>query len=183
MKPRRNGNGLDEIDRRILGLLQVDCKTPLAKIGEKVGLSAPSVVERVRKLEGEGFITGYHAALDARRLGVDITAFIGVSIGHPKGIQTFEQQLPKLLDVLECHHVTGAHTLMLKVKTQNTETLEELIDRVRSLEGVSRTETMVVLSTHMERTRIALPPEEAVAARPRRSGGRSRKATAGGDEG
>ena len=50
MKPRRNGNGLDEIDRRILGLLQVDCKTPLAKIGEKVGLSAPSVVERVRSL-------------------------------------------------------------------------------------------------------------------------------------
>ncbi len=72
---------------------------------------------------------------------------------------------------------------MLKVKTQNTETLEELIDRVRSLEGVSRTETMVVLSTHMERTRIALPPEQALAERPRRSGGRARKGNAGGDEG
>ena len=154
MKPRRNGNGLDEIDRRILGLLQVDCKTPLAKIGEKVGLSAPSVVERVRKLEGEGFITGYHAALDARRLGVDITAFIGVSIGHPKGIQTFEQQLPKMPDVLECHHVTGGYTLLLKVKTRDTASLEGLIRTLRSIEGVERTETSVVLSTKVERTDV-----------------------------
>ena len=85
-------------------------------------------------------------------------------------------------EVLECHHVTGAHTLMLKIKTQDTESLEDLIDRVRSLEGVSRTETMIVLSTHMERARIAMPPEEVAVERPRRSGGRSRKGGAGGDE-
>lgn len=154
MKPRRNGAGLDDIDRRILGLLQSDCKSPLAKIGEKVGLSAPSVVERVRKLEADGFITGYHANLDARKLGVDITAFIGVSIGHPKGIATFEQQLPKLPDVLECHHVTGGYTLLLKVKTRDTQTLEGLIQALRSIEGVERTETSVVLSTKIERTAI-----------------------------
>jgi len=168
MKPRRNGNGLDEIDRRILGLLQVDCKTPLAKIGEKVGLSAPSVVERVRKLEGEGFITGYHAALDARRLGVDITAFIGVSIGHPKGILTFEQQLPKLPDVLECHHVTGGYTLLLKVKTRDTAALEGLIRVLRSIEGVERTETSVVLSTKVERTGVGTALDAATVERAER---------------
>jgi Lrp/AsnC family transcriptional regulator, leucine-responsive regulatory protein len=154
MKPRRNGIGLDGIDRRILGVLQADCKTPLAKIGEKVGLSAPSVVERVRKLEAEGFITGYHAHLDARRLGVDITAFIGVSIGHPKGIAFFEQQLADLPDVLECHHVTGGYTLLLKVKTRNTQSLENLIRTLRSIEGVERTETSVVLSTKVERSAL-----------------------------
>ena len=100
MKPRRDELGLDEIDRRILALLQIDCKLPLAKIGEKVGLSAPSIVERVRKLEAEGFITGYHAHLDARRLGMDITAFIGVSVVHPKSISFFETQLAHLPDVL-----------------------------------------------------------------------------------
>jgi len=120
MKPRRDELGLDEIDRRILGLLQIDCKLPLAKIGEKVGLSAPSIVERVRKLESEGFITGYHAHLDARRLGMDITAFIGVSVVHPKSISFFETQLAHLPDVLECHHVTGGYTLLLKVKTRWT---------------------------------------------------------------
>jgi Lrp/AsnC family transcriptional regulator, leucine-responsive regulatory protein len=154
MKPRRNGAGLDEIDRRILGLLQADCKTPLAKIGEKVGLSAPSVVERVRKLEGDGFITGYHANLDARKLGVDITAFIGVSVGHPEGIATFEKQLEHLQDVLECHHVTGGYTLLLKVKTRNTQSLESLISKLRSIAGVERTETSVVLSTRVERSGV-----------------------------
>ena len=154
MKPRRNGAGLDEIDRRILGLLQADCKTPLAKIGEKVGLSAPSVVERVRKLEGDGFITGYHANLDARKLGVDITAFIGVAVSHPQGIAIFEQQLPHLPEVLECHHVTGGHTLLLKVKTRNTQSLENLIRTLRSISGVERTETSVVLSTKVERSGV-----------------------------
>jgi Lrp/AsnC family transcriptional regulator, leucine-responsive regulatory protein len=154
MKPRRDELGLDEIDRRILGLLQIDCKLPLAKIGEKVGLSAPSIVERVRKLEAEGFITGYHAHLDARRLGMDITAFIGVSVVHPKSISFFETQLAHLPDVLECHHVTGGYTLLLKVKTRDTQSLERLIQTLRSIEGVERTETSVVLSTKVEKTAL-----------------------------
>lgn len=163
MKPRRDELGLDEIDRRILGLLQADCKAPLAKIGEKVGLSAPSVVERVRKLETEGFITGYHAKLDARRLGMDITAFIGVTIGHPEGIATFEQHLDSLQDVLECHHVTGSYTLLLKAKTRDTESLEALIRTLRSIQWVERTETSVALSTKVERpgvgaTALQTPP-------------------------
>jgi Lrp/AsnC family leucine-responsive transcriptional regulator len=155
MKPRRNGSGLDEIDRRILALLETDCKTPLAKIGEKVGLSAPSVVERLRKLEDGGYILGYHAHLDSRRLGMDITAFIGVSIGHPRGIAIFEQQLEHLPEVLECHHVTGGYTLLLKAKTRNTSELEGLIRKLRSIDGVERTETMVALSTKVERTAVA----------------------------
>lgn len=132
----------------------MDCKLPLAKIGERVGLSAPSIVERVRKLESEGFITGYHAHLDARRLGMDITAFIGVSVVHPRSISFFETQLSQLPDVLECHHVTGGYTLLLKVKTHDTQSLERLIQALRSIEGVERTETSVVLSTKVERTAI-----------------------------
>ena len=155
MKPRRTGLGLDDIDRHILVLLEEDCKLPLAKVGEKVGLSAPSVVERVRKLEAEGFIAGYHAHLDARRLGLDITAFIGVSVGHPQGIAIFEQQLEHLPEVLECHHVTGGYTLLLKVKARNTQALEGLIRKLRSIEGVERTETSVALSTKVERTAVA----------------------------
>ncbi len=154
MRLPRDERGLDPIDRRILGLLQADCKQPLAKIGAAVGLSAPSVVERIRKLESEGFVTGYHAALDARRLGMDVTAFIGVSIAHPTSIAKLEQELPALDDVLECHHVTGGHTLLLKVKTRTTASLEALISRLRSIEGVERTETSVVLSTRVERTGV-----------------------------
>lgn len=154
MKIRRDAHGLDTIDRRILEVLQSDCKTSLAKIGEQVGLSAPSIIERVRKLESEGFIRGYHALLDPRRLGIDVAAFIGVSIRHPGAIVRFEERLLDLDDVLECHHVTGQHTLLLKVKTRNTESLEQLIRSLREIEGVERTETSVVLSTKVEKSAL-----------------------------
>ena len=168
----------DAVDREILELLQTNCKQPLAAIGEKVGLSAPAVVERIHKLEEAGVITAYVALLDARRVGKDVIAFIGVSTDHPRAIGSLEQQVVAIEDVLECHHVTGVHTLMLKVKTHSTETLEHLIDRVRMLDGVTRTETTVVLSTHAERSRLPLGRSEEFDARPaRRSGGnRNRRA-------
>jgi Lrp/AsnC family leucine-responsive transcriptional regulator len=149
---------LDEIDIRILALLQEHCKTPLAKIGERVGLSAPAVIERIKKLEESGVIVGYRASIDARKLGHDIGAFIGVLTTHPHGIRDVEEQIATRPEVLECHHVTGGYTLLLKVRTADTSTLEELISHLRSIEGVTRTETMVVLSTHTER-QLAVRPE------------------------
>jgi Lrp/AsnC family leucine-responsive transcriptional regulator len=146
--------GLDEIDRRILRVLQADCKCALARVGEQVGLSAPAVVERVKKLEQEGYIQGYHAQLNARRLGLDVTAFISVWTSHPRVIKDFERQLSEFGDVLECHHVTGDPTLLLKVKTRNTQSLERLISSLRSLSGVERTETNVVLSTLVEHSGV-----------------------------
>jgi Lrp/AsnC family transcriptional regulator, leucine-responsive regulatory protein len=160
---------LDEIDTRILALLQEHCKMPLAKIGQRVGLSAPAVIERIKKLEESGVITGYTALLDTRKLGCDITAFIGVLTSHPSGIRGVEQQIESRPEVLECHHVTGGYTLLLKVKTANTTTLEEIISHLRSIEGVSRTETMVVLSTSTER-QLLLRPDAPPLPRPRRRG-------------
>ena len=147
---------LDATDGAILELLQENCKQPLAAIGEKVGLSAPAVLERIHKLEEAGVIRSYAAILDARRVGKDVAAFIGVSTAEPDAIRAVEAAVKGLDEVLECHHVTGAYTLMLKVRTRSTESLEGLIGRLRSLSGVLRTETMVVLSTHTERTRIPL---------------------------
>jgi Lrp/AsnC family leucine-responsive transcriptional regulator len=147
---------LDAIDLQILAQLQQYCRISLAKLGEQVGLSAPSVLERVKKLEEGGVITGYHAHLAARLLGKDVTAFIGVSISHPTLVEKFARDVVLLDDVLECHHVTGQHSMLLKVKTDTTATLEKLITAIRSLEGVARTETMVVLSTRLESTSLSL---------------------------
>src|SRR5436853_3647743 len=160
---------LDEIDRRILTLMQENCRQPLAKIGEHVGLSAPSIMERIKKLEDGGIINAYRAVVNAKLLGKDITAFIGVSTGHPHAIDRFEQEIEPLPDILECHHVTGGHTMILKVKTSNTSSLEQLISRIRSIEGVVRTETMVVLSTHTERIQIPVVEEPPTPKRARRS--------------
>ena len=111
---------------------------PLAKIGEQVGLSAPAVIERIKKLEESGVIIGYRAIVDARRLGQGhhrvhrrAASAIRSCIGD---VRAADRQ--RLDDVLECHHVTGGYTLLLKVKTDNTSTLEELISHLRSIEGV-----------------------------------------------
>jgi Lrp/AsnC family leucine-responsive transcriptional regulator len=149
---------LDGIDRQLLDELQTDSKRSLKEIGAAVGLSAPSVMERVRKLENAKIIRGYHALLDARKVGLDTSAFIGVSISNPSHLSAFEEWVEAIPQILECHHVTGGHTLLLKVKTRNTADLEKLISRIRSMEGVAGTETMVVLSTHTERVEVALPP-------------------------
>ena len=151
---------LDAIDLQILALLQQHCKMPLAKIGQRVGLSGPAVIERIKKLEESGVITSYAALLDARKLGCDITAFIGVQTSHPKSIRDVEEQIESRTEVLECHHVTGGYTLLLKVKTANTSSLERLISRIRQIDGVARTETLVVLSTHVERTQLAVQTRE-----------------------
>lgn len=148
---------LDGIDRRLLAALQVDAKASLSHLGSLVGLSAPSVMERLRKLEAAGVISGYVALLDARKVGLDITAFIGVSVNYPNRIQAFEEWVAREPQVLECHHVTGGHTLLLKVKCRNTRALEGLISTMRSEMGAEHTETMVVLSTAAERVQVPLP--------------------------
>jgi Lrp/AsnC family leucine-responsive transcriptional regulator len=176
MKQHPTSIEYDATDLEILDALQHNCKQPLAAIGQQVGLSAPSVLERIHKLEEAGVITDYVARLDARKLGKDISAFIGVATERTRDIERIEREVVALGDVMECHHVTGAYTLMLKVKTRDTEALEDLLERIRSCEGVARTETMVVLSTHTERSRVDLgrgveekPPRRAVGARARRA--------------
>ncbi len=160
---------MDAIDLILIRELQRDCKTPLAKLGEAVGLSAPSVMERVRKLEQNGVILGYSALVDARQVGLDVTAFVGVSLASPQHIEIFEAAVMPLSEVLECHHVTGAHTLMLKVKARNTAGLEKLIKILRAIEGATRTETLVVLSTGKERVDLPLDvPESELTKLPRR---------------
>ncbi len=141
---------LDPIDLKILFILQNDGRRRLADIADEVELSAPAVMERVKKLEASGVIRGYQALLDGKKVGKDITAFIGVSIGNQRDMDKFARQMMHYPDVLECHHVTGDESFMLKVKSANTGSLEKLLGEIRSVEGVTRTVTLVVLSTTKE---------------------------------
>jgi Lrp/AsnC family leucine-responsive transcriptional regulator len=143
-------NLLDVIDLKILSILQNSARSRLADIAEEVELSAPAVMERVKKLEIGGVIKGYQALVDGKKVGKDITAFIGVSIGNQRDINMFATQMLQHHDVLECHHVTGDESFILKVKSANTGSLEKLLGDIRSVEGVTRTVTKVVLSTAKE---------------------------------
>jgi Lrp/AsnC family leucine-responsive transcriptional regulator len=141
---------LDSTDLKILYILQNDGRKRLADIAEEVDLSAPAVMERVKKLEASGVIRGYQALVDGKKVGKDITAFIGVSVGNQRDIDKFAGQMMRYADVLECHHVTGEESFVLKVKSANTAALEKLLGQIRSVEGVTRTVTKVVLSTAKE---------------------------------
>lgn len=141
---------IDLIDLKILSILQNNGRTRLADIAEVVDLSAPAVMERVKKLEGGGIIKGYQAVVDGKKVGKDITAFIGVSIGNQRDMDKFATQMLQRHDVLECHHVTGDESFILKVKSANTGSLERLLGEIRSVEGVTGTVTKVVLSSAKE---------------------------------
>ncbi|MGH7874189.1 MAG: Lrp/AsnC family transcriptional regulator [Candidatus Binatia bacterium] len=141
---------LDHIDLKILSILQNEGRRRLADIADEVALSAPAVMERVKKLEASGVIRGYYALVDGKMVGKDITAFIGVSVGNQRDIDQFAAQMMHYGDVLECHHVTGDESFILKVKAANTGALEKLLGDIRSVAGVTRTVTKVVLSTAKE---------------------------------
>jgi Lrp/AsnC family transcriptional regulator, leucine-responsive regulatory protein len=141
---------IDQIDLKILSILQNSGRSRLADIADEVDLSAPAVLERIKKLEVNGVIKGYQALLDGKKVGKDITAFIGVSIGNQRDIDKFATQMLRNPDVLECHHITGDESFILKVKSANTTSLEKLLGEIRSVEGVTRTVTRVVLSTAKE---------------------------------
>jgi len=149
---------IDEIDVKILDLLQRNGRMKRNRIAEEVGLSVPSVSERMRKLEERGVIDGYHAVVDPKRLHIDITAFIRVRVDSSDRYPGFVDQAKAHGEVLEVHSITGDGSHILKVRTENTTTLERLLSRIQSWEGVHGTSTSIVLSTFKETRRIDTAP-------------------------
>jgi Lrp/AsnC family transcriptional regulator, leucine-responsive regulatory protein len=145
---------LDDIDVTILELLQKEGRTRRNELAELVGLSLPAASERLRKLEEANIITGYHAKLNSKLLGKDIAAFVLVTIDSSKHFTAFVEHVNATDDILECHGITGEGTHLLKVRTENTESLEKLLGKVQSWLGVSKTATSMVLSTSKETTKV-----------------------------
>ena len=138
---------IDEIDRKILKELQQDARVSFAELGRRVGLTTPAVIERVRKLEDSGVITGYRAQIDTAKVGLPITAFVRMSItgvDYSHIIEVAEQSN----EVLECHRGTGGDSFIMKVAVSSVEHLQELIDR---LVPYGITTTTIVLSSPVKR--------------------------------
>jgi Lrp/AsnC family leucine-responsive transcriptional regulator len=152
---------VDTIDLRILEILQRDARATQQEIARRVRLSQPSVADRIHKLEARGVILGYVARVDPAQLGKDITAFIGVGISHPKYFEQFGKKILALTDVLECHRVAGSDSYLLKIRTENTRSLDHLlIEQIRAIPGVYRTETTLVLSSIKEDLALSIPAEK-----------------------
>jgi Lrp/AsnC family transcriptional regulator, leucine-responsive regulatory protein len=145
---------LDETDVLILNHLQDNGRAQRNKLAEIVGLSVPSVSERMRKLEERSLIEGYHAILNAKQFNLDITAFIFVEVDGSANYPKFVEQVSTVSEVLECHSITGDGSHILKIRTRNTETLEQLLSKIQSWDGVKKTRSNLVLSSYKETRRI-----------------------------
>lgn len=116
-------------------------------IGEKVNLSTSALLERIKKLEASGVIMKYTAIIDNEKIGKGITVFISVSLEHPKYDESFRETIAQNEEIIECHYVTGDYDYMLKGITGSSQSLEKLINFVKSINGVSHTKTLVVMTT------------------------------------
>jgi Lrp/AsnC family transcriptional regulator, leucine-responsive regulatory protein len=158
MRSGANGGtrGLDGKDRQILHLVQRDATLAQSEIATKVGLSTAAVHERLKKLEAAGVIRRWTAVVDPRAVGAEITAFVEVFLENPRAERNFLERLQSLDEVLECHHVTGEFSVILKVRVRDMESLQHLLlQELSSHDGVRQTRTVVVLSTVKEETYIA----------------------------
>lgn len=153
---------IDDIDAKILDLLQAKGRMKRSRIAEEVGLSLPSVSERMRKLEDRGVITGYHAVVDPKRLHLDITAFIRVTVDRSSNFDDFVCSAIELEEVQEVHSVTGDGSHILRVCTKNTTSLERLLSCIQSWPGVHGTSTSIVLTSFKDTRAINAEPVELV---------------------
>ncbi|HEX8832184.1 MAG TPA: Lrp/AsnC family transcriptional regulator [Longimicrobium sp.] len=147
---------LDDVDIRLLELLQENGRTSQHDLALAVGLSSPAVGERVRKLEERGIIRRFTAVLDPKLLGRDVTAFLAVGIAGSAYYDEFRARVMEHPEVLECHSITGQGSHLLKVRTDTTSGLEGLLAEIQSWPGVQWTNTSIVLSTIKETGALGL---------------------------
>jgi Lrp/AsnC family transcriptional regulator, leucine-responsive regulatory protein len=158
---------LDNIDIELLRLLQEDGRISNAELAQRVGLAAPTVLRRVKLLEEHGYIKGYATLVNPLKLGLTVTAFIFIETAAGCDLGETEAFLAQLPGVQEIHHLIGEWCFLLKVRTTNPQTLEQLVyQQLRHHSHVRRTLTTLATSSPFETTALPLPAtqteEEAV---------------------
>ncbi|MDQ3450976.1 MAG: Lrp/AsnC family transcriptional regulator [Actinomycetota bacterium] len=148
---------MDQIDRQLVEALRADARASYAQLARLVGLSAPSVQDRVRRLERRGIITGYHAAVDPIAAGLAVTALVGVHQTDSAELADVAERLSAVTEVEDCFFVAGDNAFIVKVRVPDVAGLEATIGRLQRVDGVARTRTTVVLSTKWEHRQVPVP--------------------------
>jgi len=146
---------IDSVDKEILRMLQDDARISFKKIAEKIGVSEATIFVRVKKLRKNGVIKRFTAIVSPDLLGKNLTAFVLINT-EPKNLEHVLDALSSMDDVYEVYDVTGAYYVIVKIRTENRKTLAEIIDKIGMIDGVTRTETAIVLKCVKEETRIKI---------------------------
>lgn len=145
---------IDEVDIKILNIVQKDARMANAEIARQVGLAPSAVLERLRKLEERGVLRGYAAEIDASQVGFGLTAFVFV---RTSACGVIDQTLAQIPEVLEVHDVAGEDCYLLKVRARDTAELGKLLrEKLKPIPEIISTRTTVVLETIKETTALPL---------------------------
>lgn len=140
---------LDRVDREILKILQSDGRISNANLARRVGLSPPSVLQRVRKLEESGYIEGYKAILDRENLGFNLLVIANISLAlhQEQPIEAFRAAVQDIPEVLECLHVSGDFDFLLKVVVADMHDYERLVrEKISAIPGIGKIQSCFVLA-------------------------------------
>ncbi|AFH50403.1 Transcriptional regulator [Ignavibacterium album JCM 16511] len=150
---------IDSIDKQILTILQQDAQITNVELAKRVGISPPSMLERVKRLEKNGIIKRYVAIVDPMKISKGVFAMVSVSLlAHQlSSVDRFTKIIKKLDEVLECYHVAGEEDFILKVAVSSIEEYEKFIlSKLTKINGVNKINTKFVLSTVKYNTKIKI---------------------------
>lgn len=147
---------LDDVDRKILTILQADGRTALSEIARRLDMGTATIHERVNGLEEEGYIREYRAVLDPELLGVDLVAFVSIK-AEPGRFSEVAERLAEESAIQEIHEVTGDADLLVKVRVRERGALTDLLTDIGGYDGVEATSTKVALRSVKEEGTITLP--------------------------
>lgn len=141
---------MDDTDRRLLAALLADARTSYADLARQVGLSAPSVHDRVRKLEREGVLRGSSVDVDPKALGLGVSALVGLQQREGVDADELVARLASVPEIEDCWAVAGDEAFVAKVRVADLDDLDRTLRVLRHVPGIARTRTTVVLSTCFE---------------------------------
>jgi len=142
---------INETDYKAIRHLMEQGRITWSELAGVLELSAPATADRVRRLEERQVITGYAALVNPEAIGCTLTAFVSIQLDKPKHQGPFIKKIESLAEVQECHHVTGEDDYLLKIRCGSAKDLERLVaEDIKGVPGVSRTRTMIALSTVKE---------------------------------
>ena len=150
---------LDPLDKKVLRALQADGRLSNVDLAQKVDLSAPATLVRLRRLEKDGYIRQYAAVVDREKAGYDLLCFVHISlqVHSLEQVEKFRRLIRQIPEVLECHHITGEYDYLLKVVLRNRKDLERfVVDRMTPITGISRIHTSLVFTEVKSTTALPL---------------------------
>ena len=148
---------IDAVSLKILKILQKKARIPNVEVARQVGMAPSAVLERIRKLEKQGFIDGYEVRLNPKRFAKSLVAFVRVKIKKPGDEKKIGAKLTRIAAVQEVHYVAGEDAFLVKVRAADIEDLGGLIrDKIAAIASVRSTQTAIVLSTYKETARIPI---------------------------